>query len=118
MKKATDYAAKQGPKGGAKSNMARKPDLKGAVKEATKTIPTGFAKSNITPLRMAMGWGLVTAGFGALFFMEWQPHQIMSPIQFELKNRNLVLFPTKDTPHYQILVGRESMSLYFGGLQL
>lgn len=28
----------------------------------------------------------------------------------------MVLFPTKPTPHYQVLTGRESMSLYMGGL--
>lgn len=30
----------------------------------------------------------------------------------------MVLFPTKQTPHYQVLTGRESMSLYMGGLQV
>ena len=67
-------------------------------------------------LRKVTGAGLAGLGLASFVFMEWDPHQILSPLQFHFKNNRTVWFPIKDKPHYQILTGRESMSLYMGGL--
>ena len=78
--------------------------------------PAGFAISNMTPLRKALGYGLTSLGTAAFIYMQWEPHQILAPIQMYIKNRGLILFPMKDKPHYQVLTGRESMVLYMGSL--
>ncbi len=70
----------------------------------------------MTTLRKVVGTTLAGAGLASYAYMQTQPHQILSPLQFFFKNRGMVLFPTSETPHYQVLTGRESMSLYIGGL--
>ena len=79
-------------------------------------VPQGFAVSNVSMLRKVTGAGLAGLGLASFVFMEWDPHKILSPLQFHFKNNRTVWFPIKDKPHYQILTGRESMSLYMGGL--
>ena len=67
-----------------------------------KPIPTGTALtfSSMSPLRKALGVTLAGAGLGAFAFMQWQPHQVLSPLQFYFKNKQQVIFPIKEKPHY------------------
>ena len=69
-------------------------------KPSGQSVPSGHAISNVTPLRKFFGYGLAGLGFASYAFMQYSPHDILSPFQFYFKNRGTVMFPIKETPHY------------------
>lgn len=75
------------------STGGRKEATEAGAKKAAE-VPMGYAVSNLTPMRKVLGGTLAGAGLASYAYLLYSPHDILSPIQFWFKNRNLILFPT------------------------